>query len=103
MPQKPLNGQKTGRDSKGRFAKGNPGGGRKTIPEDVKQMLKAATTDAARLLVDTMNDPEIKIETRLDCAKTVMERVYGKASQPIEGGLENTITVLLGEAAGYAD
>ena len=49
---------------------GNPGG-RKKMPEDAKAMLKAATPAAVKLLVDTLNNPEEKTETRVRCAETV--------------------------------
>ena len=62
---------------------GNPSG-RAKIPEDAKAMLKAATPQAVKLLVDTLNNPKEKTETRVRCAETVLDRVYGKANQPIE-------------------
>lgn len=54
----------------------------------MKEMFRAAAPEAVRLLVDTMNDPTTKIDTRLKCAETILERALGKAAQPIdlEGG-----------------
>lgn len=93
------------RDKAGRFVKGVSGnaGGRPKIPADVKEMLRAATVDAAKLLIDTMQDKDAKLELRIDCCKTIMDRVYGKAAQPIEGGMDNVVTVVMGELKDYAD
>ena len=38
--EKPSNGAKSGRDSKGRFTVGNKGGGRKEKPEELKDIHK---------------------------------------------------------------
>lgn len=63
---------------------GNPSG-RPKIRQDVKDMLKAAAPEAVKLLIDTMQNDCVKIDLRLDCARTILDRVYGKAAQPIEG------------------
>ena len=84
----PKNGSKTGRDQKGRFVKGNPGGGRTPMSDEVKEMLKGATADAARLLIETMADESAPLKLRLDCAGAVMDRVYGRPTQPIDGELD---------------
>ena len=108
MPNKrktePLNGEKTvDRDENGRFLPGNHGGGRKKISGEVKEMLRAATEDAAALLIRTINDEEARLETRIDCAKTVMDRVFGSASQPIEGNVDTAVRILLeGDLQDYA-
>ena len=101
---KPLNGRETGRDAKtGRFLPGNKGGGRKPTPDSVKMMLQAATEDAAKLLIQTIHDENAKLETRLDCAKAVMDRVYGKATQPLEGNMDTAIRILIeGDLKEYA-
>lgn len=77
---------------------GNPSG-RKKIPEDAKAMLKAATPAAVKLLVDTLNNTNEKTETRVKCAETVLDRVYGKANQPIDlGGEVPKIEIVLNGA-----
>ena len=76
----------------------NPSG-RPKMSEDAKAMLKAATPAAVKLLVDTLNDPMEKTETRVKCAETVLDRVYGKANQPIDlGGEVPKIEIVLGSA-----
>ena len=105
----PANRDKTGRFSPGNRA--NPSG-RPKIPKDVKEMLKAATADAARLLIDTMNNQEADLKLRVDCAERVLDRVYGKASQPIEGAFDFAATISIAteqearkalEALGYGE
>ena len=59
---------------------GNPGG-RKRLDPDVKAILEAACPDAAQLLVDMMNDEEIAPGLRVQCAETVLNRIYGKPAQ----------------------
>ena len=77
--------------------------GRPKIPEDARAMLKAATPAAVKLLVDTLNNPEEKTETRVKCAETVLDRVYGKANQPIDlGGEIPKIEIVLGNGKEYA-
>lgn len=80
----------------------NPSG-RPKIDPDAKAMLKAATPAAVKLLVDTLNDEAEKTETRVRCAETVLDRVYGKANQPIDlGGEVPKIEIVLGKAAELA-
>ena len=94
------------RDETGKFVKGKSGNpnGRPKIPEDVKKMLKAATPKAAKLLIDTVTDEKASINVRLDAAKEILNRVYGKATQPIDGDLDTTLRVVLeGELKNYAE
>ena len=41
--------------------------------------------------------PEEEIKIRVDAAKTILDRVYGKATQPIDGDLAGSIKIILGE------
>lgn len=86
-----------GRDEAGRFVKGVSGNpkGMKAMPQEVREMLKAAAPEAVKLLTDTMNDPTAKADLRVRCAETVLDRVYGKATQPIEGSMDNHIEIVL--------
>ena len=78
------------RDKTGRFVKGASGNprGRPVVPDEVKEMLKGATADAARLLIETMTDERAPLKLRLDCANAVMDRVYGRPTQPIDGEID---------------
>ena len=49
----------------------------KTV-RDARSLLRDAAPDAARVLVDTMQDPDAKPELRRACAEAVLDRVYGK-------------------------
>lgn len=64
-----------------RFQKGvsgNPGGRPKGNPE-VKEILKAASPDAARALVELLNSDKDSI--RLAAAQDILDRTQGKAIQ----------------------
>ena len=81
---------------------GNPGG-RPKMDDETKTILKAAAPDAARLMVEMMNNPKVQPKLRMQAAEVVMDRVYGKATQPIEGSMDNHIEIVMGGAAKYAD
>lgn len=87
------------RDNKGRFTPGNKVGGRKKIPQDVRDMFKAATPAAAGLLIKTIDNEDAPLAMRMDAAKTVIERVYGKATQPIDGSLDATLQIVMSNEA----
>lgn len=55
---------------------------RKTAAE---KLLTAAVEPALRLMIDTMNDPEEKSNVRLECARDILARVYGKTPAPLAG------------------
>lgn len=83
----PRNGTKTvkDRDDKGHFIPGNPGGGRNKTPADVRKMMTDAAPEAVKLLIDTVNDNNQPRKIRIDAAKELLDRVYGKSTQPIAG------------------
>ena len=64
------------RDKYGHFLPGNSEGGRPKTPDDVKQILKAATTDAANKLVELMHSKNEKIA--LMAVQEILNRVLGK-------------------------
>ena len=87
------------RNKAGQFVKGVSGNpsGRKKIPEEVKKMLKESTTEAARLLIDTVHTENASLGYRLDAAKEILNRVYGKSIQPIDGDMDTTVQIILSE------
>lgn len=82
------------RDKAGRWQKGvsgNPTGGKK-VPESVREMLRDAVPDAVQVLVETLQDPEQPRKLRVQCAESVLDRVYGKAAQMVEMSAQIGIT-----------
>ena len=66
-------------------ASGNPGG-RPADTDEIragKEMLRRAMPDAVQAVVDVLHDPEAKVAERLTAAKIILDRVMGKATQPI--------------------
>lgn len=93
------------RDKTGKFAKGTSGNpkGRPKVPDEVRRLFREATPDAARFLIETMRDENVRFETRVDCANKIIERVYGKPNQPIDADIDAAVTfVLEGELSEYA-
>ncbi|MBR0034647.1 MAG: hypothetical protein IJP54_03115 [Synergistaceae bacterium] len=88
--------QKTGRPAPRTAFKpgqsGNPGG-RPKIPEDVREATRAACPAAIKLLVKVMKDEEEKTAYRLDAAKTLLDRGYGKPMQMQDISLGVTVPV----------
>lgn len=64
--------------------KGGPG--RKTKDPEIAKIFEVNCPDAAQFLVDTMNDENVKIDTRVKCAETIVERVLGKPQQTVDVG-----------------
>lgn len=62
---------------------GNPKGRPKNDPS-VTAMFNGACPDAVKLLITTMHDENVKPELRVECAKTIINRVMGKELQPIQ-------------------
>lgn len=86
------NSKGTAKRGKGRpFEKGQSGNpsGRPKVDDETKAILKAAAPDAAKLLVEMMNSTTTGEKVRLQAAQTILDRVCGKATQPIEGAVVN--------------
>ena len=64
------------RDENGRFVAGNPGGGRPKVPADVREAIRAACPEAVKVLIDLLHSK--KEAYRLEAAKTLLDRGYGK-------------------------
>lgn len=83
MPTKRAeNGQ--ARDNKGRFVKGNKGGpGRTPLAPDLKNALLPLGEKAVAALNKILDDPAAKDADKLRVVEIVLERLLGKAAQPI--------------------
>ena len=74
-----------------------------TSERDSKELLRGASTLAVKLLIDTLSNEEAKLETRIDCAKRILDRVYGKEGMKPDPGEAQPVTfVLEGELHEYA-
>jgi hypothetical protein len=62
---------------------GNPSG-RPAMPEAIKKKLKDLTPDAVDTVEQIMKDPKARPADRLKAAEMILDRVYGKATQPID-------------------
>lgn len=84
------------RNKNGTFAKGNPGGGRKPIPSDIKEALTQLIPKAVERLSAIIHDSEDD-KLVMDAVKVVFDRVYGKPQQAldIESNNNHTLEVVL--------
>ncbi len=84
------------RDKAGRFLPGHNilSDGRPKIPDNVKEALRAASPKAVEVLIQLLDDKKSLI--RLEAAKTILDRAYGKPaqSQDISFDVNNTADVL---------
>ena len=64
------------RDEKGRFIAGNSGGGRPRVNPEAKEILKVATPEAARTLVELLKSKRENI--RFMAAQEILNRTQGK-------------------------
>ncbi len=74
---------------------GNPSGRPKT-PEEAKKKLKDEAYQAVERLIKTAGNPKDKHYYEANMA--IIERVWGKAAQPIDMESENTIKIIVGNA-----
>ena len=69
-----------------------------------KKMLCEATPEAAALLIDTLRNSDADIKLRVHVAEVILDRVYGKSSQPIVADVDNVVRLVLAEELkGYAN
>lgn len=72
------------RDSKGRFVKGNRStGGRKKLPEELREMCRALAPGAIETAKAIMLDTEAPPRDRLRAAEIILDRGYGKPEQAV--------------------
>ena len=80
----PKNGKKTGRDPKtGRFVAGNSCGGRKPIPEDLKEAFQLSGHEALDVLLSVMRDKKARNADRIKAAEIILDRGYGRPRQAV--------------------
>jgi hypothetical protein len=73
----------------------------------VKNVLRGAALDAARLLVNIVNDPEVRVDVRAKEANNLLNRLYGSAPQvvmhgkvdPMEMSDEELLSIATGKVA----
>lgn len=65
--------------------------------ERVRDILLRATPKAAQLLVRMMNDEAVSNTARMDCAKEVLSRIFGRAGTPIQNTEKNQVEVVFRE------
>src|SRR3954469_1462739 len=67
-----------------RFPKGWKGGGRKPVPEDVKEVARALTIEAIETLGEVMRNKSAPPAARVSASTAILDRVYGKPAQTVE-------------------
>lgn len=65
--------------------------------EKARTILTKASPAAAQLIVDAMEGEEGTLKEKLDCAKEVLNRVYGRAGKPLAPQQELRLELTLPE------
>ena len=97
---------KNGRDSRGRFAKGNPGGGRPRNTQEQKdalQQIRDLAPTAAEEMRRILTDPEESSALKVRIAEIVLDRTYGKPRQDVDATLSRGEDFVLEIVGGDAD
>lgn len=83
------------RGNTGKFAPGQTGnpGGRPKLPEELKEAFKALAPRALEVLADVMNNG-VRDSDKVKAAEVILDRGYGKATQPIDATLDAQIQVI---------
>ena len=74
-----------------RFGPANRGGGRKPVPEDVKEVARALTVEAIETLGEVMRDKNAPPAARVSAATAILDRAYGKPAQTVNANVVRTI------------
>ena len=69
---------------KGQFKKGNPGGGRPKIPEEIRDAARAASPKAIEILIKIMTNDDTNDGDRIKAAVAILNRAYGTPAQSVE-------------------
>ena len=83
------------RDDKGRFVKGCAGNpkGRPKIPQEVRDMFKAASPKALEVILEIMNNENAADKDRKDCAVYVLDKTFGKNFQVFKDEENGELTI----------
>ena len=68
----------------GRFKKGNHSGGRKRLPEDLKEAFRAECQKALKTLVSILDSADASNRDKIRAAEIILDRGYGKPVQAVE-------------------
>jgi len=83
-----------------KFKPGNKVGGRKPLDPAFKELLENNTVAALNTIIELMKNKNTAAITRLNSAIFIVERVYGKANQPLSGVDGSPLTI---QVINYAD
>lgn len=70
---------------------------RKEPQEQAREILTKASPAAARLLAQTLTGEEGNLKEKIDCAKEVLNRVYGRSGRPLAPPQDLLVEVKLPE------
>lgn len=65
---------------------GNPSG-RAKVPREVVEAARALTQDALDTLAEVMRDKDAGPSARVSAAQTILDRAWGKPTQPIDANI----------------
>src|SRR5918994_3965728 len=71
-----------------KFQPGNKFGGRKPIPEDVKELARAATPRAIQRQIELMESEDENVA--LKATNAVLDRAFGKPAQTVQANVVKT-------------
>lgn len=89
----PVNRTNTGRDSKGRFVKGNKNGGRPKLAPEFKMRAKEISMPALERLNDIIFNPASEHKDVIAAVKLVFGYAHGMPSQEIRADLSADIVL----------
>ena len=92
-----------GRDEKGRFVKGNKGGGRPATPEEFKKIAKEKSVEALERLVDIAEDPNGRPEHIIRACELIIAYGVGKPLQVQNIDLNASLVNFIGEVEEKAE